>query len=277
MKFTNKVVVISGAGSGIGRACALLCAKKGARVAITDIDHDRLQETVALVKKEGAEVHNQILDVSDWSAWQSYCDAVIEHFGQVDVVLNNAGVTLGSFSIEEVSIEQFKWVMDINFWGMVYGTKAFLTHLKSRPESAVANISSILGLGAISDQGPYCASKFGIRGFTESLRMEAMVNFPHVNILSIHPGGIQTNIAKDANWGDKEISKEEQDKMAKEFEKTFINTADYAATTIVDALEKKKQRLLIGNDAKRMWRVINWFPVSYTKKLYDSMIKNIEL
>lgn len=277
MNLTNKVVVISGAGSGIGRATSLLCAKKGAKLAISDVDNDRLQETVAMIKNQGAEVHNQILDVSDWDAWQRYSDVVIQHFGQVDVVLNNAGVTLGSFSIEEVSIEQFKWVMDINFWGMVYGTKAFLTHLKGRPEAAVANISSILGLGAISDQGPYCASKFGIRGFTESLRMEAMIDFPHVNVLSIHPGGIQTNIARDANWGDKEISQAEQDKMAKEFEKTFINTADYAATTIVDALEKKKQRLLIGNDAKRMWRVINWFPVSYTKKLYNSLIKDIDV
>ena len=255
----------------------MLCAKKGAKLAISDIDNERLQDTVNSAKKMGVEVHSQILDVSDWEAWQKYSDAVVQHFGQVDIVLNNAGVTLGSFSIEEVTIEQFKWVMDINFWGMVYGTKAFLTHLKSRPEAAVANISSILGLGAISDQGPYCASKFGIRGFTESLRMEAMVNFPHVNILSIHPGGIQTNIAKDANWGEKEISQEERDKMAKEIEKSFINTADYAATTIVDALEKKKQRLLIGNDAKRMWRVINWFPVSYTKKLYDSFIKNIDI
>ncbi len=275
MDISGKVVVISGTGSGIGRATALLCAKKGANLAISDIDGMRLQETVDLVKAEGGEVHSQILDVKDWEGWKRYADAVISHFGHVDVVLNNAGVTIGSFTIEEVPMEKFEWVMDINFWGMVYGTKAFLTHLRGRPEATVVNISSILGLGAISEQGPYCSSKFAIRGFTESLRMEAMIDFPHVNVLSVHPGGIKTNIAADADWGDKIVTQEEKDQMAKDFEKTFINTAEYAANDIVTAIEKNKKRLLIGSDAKRMWRVINWFPVRYTKMLYNSLIKDI--
>lgn len=277
MELKDKVVVINGAGSGIGRATSLLCGDLGAKLAISDIDAKRLDETKALLIDKGTMVHSAILDVGDWEAYQSYAEDVMSHFDHVDIVLNNAGVALGSFTVEEISIEQFKWLMDINFWGMVYGTKVFLPHLKRRKESCLINISSILGLGAISEQSPYCASKFAIRGFTESLRMEAMIDFPHVNILSVHPGGIQTNIARDANWGDKEVDQKEKDRLAKEFEKTFINTPKYAAKAIVKAIKKNKKRLLIGKDAKSMWRVISWFPVGYTKLLYNSMIKDLDI
>lgn len=274
MVIKDKVVVISGVGSGIGRATALLCAKKGAHLAISDIDLSALRKTANEAAGLGANVQADVLDVADWDAFQMYGQKVLNYFGHVDIVINNAGVTLGSFSVEEVEIDKFKWLMDINFWGMVYGTKVFLPSIKSRPEGTVVNISSILGLGAIANQAPYCASKFGIRGFTESLRMEALAEFPHVNVLSVHPGGIQTNIARRANWGDKDVSEEDKERMAKQFEETFINTADYAAETIVDAIEKNKKRLLIGKDAKQMWRIIRWFPVSYVKKFYNTMIKD---
>ncbi len=269
--------MISGAGSGIGRASAIGFAKKGASLAISDIDQNRIKETVELLQKYNVDVHSTVLDVREWDNWQSYRKVVLDHFGHVDIVLNNAGVTLGPFTIEEVPIEKFKWVMDINFWGMVYGTKVFLSDLKSRPSACVANISSILGLGAISNQGPYCSSKFGIRGFNESLRMEALANFPHVNVLSIHPGGIQTRIARDADWGDQDVTEEHKNQQADEFEKSFINTPEYAANAIITAIEKDKTRLLIGKDAKDMWRMIRWFPVSYTKMFYKRIIKDLEL
>jgi len=277
MDINGKVVVISGAGSGIGRATAVLCAKMGASLAISDIIQSKIDETRKVVADLGAPVHSTTLDVGDWDAYQRYGTAVIDHFGHVDIVLNNAGVALGSFTVEEVTIERFKWLMDINFWGMVYGTKVFLPYLKQRQASTVINISSILGLGAISGNSAYCSSKFAIRGFTESLRMEAMVDFPHVNVLSVHPGGIQTNIARDANWGDKDVSQEEKDRLAAEVEKAFINTPEYAAKTIIKAVQKDKKRLLIGKDAKSMWRVIKWFPVGYTKLLYKSLVKDLEL
>jgi len=277
MDINGKVVVISGAGSGIGRATAVLCAKMGASLAISDISQSKIDETRKVVADLGAPVHSTTLDVGDWDAYQRYGTAVIDHFGHVDIVLNNAGVALGSFTVEEVTIERFKWLMDINFWGMVYGTKVFLPYLKQRQASTVINISSILGLGAISGNSAYCSSKFAIRGFTESLRMEAMVDFPHVNVLSVHPGGIQTNIARDANWGDKDVSQEEKDRLAAEVEKAFINTPEYAAKTIIKAVQKDKKRLLIGKDAKSMWRVIKWFPVGYTKLLYKSLVKDLEL
>ena len=277
MDVKNKVVVITGAGSGIGRASAIGFAQKGASVAISDIDQARIDETKEILQQYNVKVHSTVLDVRDWDAWQSYRKTVLDYFGQVDIVLNNAGVTLGPFTIEDVPLEKFRWVMDINFWGMVYGTKVFLPDLRSRPAACVANISSILGLGAISNQGPYCSSKFGIRGFNESLRMEAMADFPHVNVLSIHPGGIQTRIAKDADWSGQDVSEEQKNLQTEEFEKSFINTPAYAANAIITAIEKDKSRLLIGKDAKDMWRLIRWFPVSYTKKFYNRLIKDLDI
>jgi Short-chain alcohol dehydrogenase of unknown specificity len=272
MKIEKKVFVISGAGSGIGRACAIEAAKLGAYLAISDIDGDRLQKVAEEIKNLNAKLHSQILDVTDWAAYQSYATAVHDHYGQVDIVLNNAGIALGEYSVENVPIEDFRKVMDINFWGMVYGTKAFLPYVKSQSAGTIANISSILGLGAIMNNAPYCSSKFGIRGFTEALRMEAMHGFPHVRVLSIHPGGIQTNIARDAQWHD-DISEDEIKEKTKAFEKSFINTATYAAKTIIDAIKSDKERLLIGKDAKDIWRVIRWWPVSYTKKLLKYLKK----
>ena len=205
-----------------------------------------------------------------------YADDVVAHFGHVDIVINNAGVALGSFSTEEVSIDQFKWLMDINFWGMVYGSKAFLPYLRARSEGSLVNISSILGMAAITKQAAYCSSKFAIRGFSESLWMESSMDFPHIHILSVHPGGIQTNIARDARWGNKEISKEDKDKMATEFEKTFINTPEFAAAKIIHAIRKKKKRLLIGKDARQIWRLASWFPVGYTKFLLKRLLKELD-
>lgn len=276
MNIQGKVCVVSGAGSGIGRALALEMAKKGGRLAISDVDPQRLSDVSQELEELGAEVHSQTLDVRSWPGYQAYAQEVIDHFGQVDIVINNAGVALGSYTVENIPIDQFEWLMDINFWGMVYGTKVFLPHLRKRKEAAVANVSSILGLGAISNQSAYCSSKFAIRGFTESLRMESFVDFPQVNVLSIHPGGIQTNIAKDARWADDEVSKQEQEELAQNFEKTFINTPTYAANDIIEAIEKKKKRLLIGSDAKKMWRLISWFPVSYTQKFLKSFMKDAD-
>ena len=272
MKFNQKVVVISGAGSGIGKALALECAQKGAKLAISDISADNLTKTREEAEAIGAEVHATVLDVAHWEDYQAYAAQVVNHFSHVDIVINNAGVALGPFSVEETRLDEFEWLMDINFWGMVYGTKAFLPYLRRREEASLANVSSILGIGALAKNSAYCASKFAIRGFTETLRMEAAIEFPHVNILSIHPGGIQTNIVRNAKWNDERISEEEKAEKNAEFEKSFINTPAYAAKSIVKAIEKNKKRLLIGNDAKWMARVIGWFPVLYTKIMMKGLV-----
>ncbi len=276
MVLTQKVALITGAGSGIGQALAQKLEKEGCLLALSDLTIDALTETQGLLLHPEKH-HYYSLDVADWAAWQNYIVQVISTFGHLDIAINNAGVALGSFSAEEVSIENFKWLMDINFWGMVYGTKVCLPYLKKQNEACIANVSSILGLAAVSNQAPYCASKFGIRGFTESLRMEALINFPHVNVLSIHPGGIKTNIAKNSNWTGMDIDEHGKELMRKEFEKTFINTPLYAACEIVYAIKNDKKRLLIGRDARSIWRIVWFFPVKYTNILYHNFIKKLEV
>ncbi len=272
MDISQKVVVISGAGSGIGKALALECAKKGAKLAISDISAEHLSKIREEVESIGATVHSSILDVANWEDYQHYASQVAGHFTRVDVVINNAGVALGPFSVEETRLDEFEWLMNINFWGMVYGTKAFLPYLRKSKEATLANVSSILGMGALAKNSAYCSSKFAIRGFTETLRMEAAIEFPHVNILSIHPGGIQTNIVKNARWNDDRISEQEKADTNAEFEKSFINTPAYAAKAIIKAIEKKKKRLLIGSDARRLARIIQWFPVLYTKIMMNGLV-----
>ncbi len=278
MKLNDKVAVITGAGSGIGRALAVSLATRGCRLMLNDARGEALEETLALLGPTDEDsIRTQIFDVADWQAMEAFASKVAEHFGQVDLVINNAGVALGAYHAESVPIEDFKWLMDVNFWGMVYGSKAFLPHLKQRPEACLVNISSILGLLAVAKQSPYCASKFAIRGFTESLRMEAMMEFPHVNIMSVHPGGIKTNIARHSKWDKSDLTQEEREAMTAEFEKSFINTPDYAARTILKGVEKRKKRVIVGNDAWWMSKIAWWFPVSYTRVLIHTFMRKYDL
>ena len=275
MKDLNgKNAVVTGAGSGIGRALAIQLAKEGCNLGLNDFNQDSLAETVALIRKDSeCEIYSEVFDVSQYEKMEDFARNTREALGTMDIVINNAGVALGAYTVEDVPLKEFEWLMGINFWGMVYGSKAFLPQLKESAESCLVNISSVLGLGAIGRQAPYCSSKFAIRGFTESLRMEAALLFPHVTVISVHPGGIQTNIVKNARWLESPLSEEERKKVDSEFERSFINTPAYAANTIINGIKKKKQRVLIGKDAKRMWRVINWFPVRYTKYFINSIVK----
>lgn len=278
MQLKNKVAVVTGAGSGIGKATALRLAKEGCRLALNDVSEANLAVTSnEITDTFGTEIFVRNFDVSDWTAMQGFATEVTDHFGHADLVINNAGVALGSFSLEEVTIKDFEWLMGINFWGMVYGSKAFLPTLRSRKESCLVNISSILGLLAIGKQSPYCASKFAIRGFTESIRMEAMMDYPHVNVLSVHPGGIKTNIAKNSKWDSSAFSEEQKKAMKEEFEKSFINTPEYAANVIVKGILKNKKRVLIGKDARTMWRIARWFPVNYTKIMIRTFMQKYNL
>jgi butyryl-CoA dehydrogenase len=271
---TGKVAVITGVGSGIGRALAHELAREGCQVAMNDIHHHTLEETATSVNETyGTKTYTEAFDVADWARMQDFASNVANHFGGVDLVINNAGVALGAYTADEVSIEDFQWLMDINFWGMVYGSKAFLPFLKCRKAASLVNISSILGLAAIARQSAYCASKFAIRGFTESLRMEAMMDFPHVHVLSVHPGGIKTNIARNSKWNQRVFSDEEIQGLTEEFEKSFINTPEYAAKTIIRGVKKRKKRVLIGNDARQMWRFVRWFPTGYSKILIHTFLK----
>jgi NADP-dependent 3-hydroxy acid dehydrogenase YdfG len=248
--FQGKVAAITGAGSGIGRALALNLARQGAALALSDINLATVEETAQMVRELGVRVTSTKLDVADRSAVYAWADAAVKDHGQVNLIFNNAGVAVGS-TIEGVSYEDFEWIMGINFWGVVYGTKAFLPHLRASGDGHVINISSIFGIIAVPGNGTYNASKFAVRGFTEALRQECDMMGGAVSATCVHPGGIKTNIARDSRMADNLNGFLIKDaKSGKEnFEKMFLTSADKAASIILRAVKKNQRRVLVGPDA----------------------------
>lgn len=260
--FAAKVVVITGAGSGIGRALALKLARKGAFVAISDINEANLKETEAQVQALGGRVHAAKLDVADRKAFYRYADAVKTEFGKVDVVINNAGVTVNE-RIDALTYDDFEWIMNINFWGVVYGTKAFLPYLKESKEAYIVNVSSVFGLISFPTQGAYNASKFAVKGFTEALRYELADT--RVTPICIHPGGIDTNIMKHGRFhrGDDETLSHQQ--AIDQFHKFARTTPDEAADTIIQGIKSRNRRVLIGTDALVFDAMSRLLPGTYDK------------
>ena len=243
----GKVVVITGAGSGIGRALALNAANKGAILALSDVDEVGLLETVELARTQtGHEIRTDKLDVRDRDEMASYAASVKEQFGRVNVVINNAGVALhGDF--EEMSHEQFEWIMDINFWGVVNGTKEFLPHLIASGDGHVVNISSLFGLMGMPGQSAYNSSKFAVRGFSEALRLEMLIAKHPVKISCVHPGGIKTAIARNARTTESHDAATIAELFDKKLAKT---TAEKAAQVIIDGALAGRPRIVVGMDAK---------------------------
>jgi NADP-dependent 3-hydroxy acid dehydrogenase YdfG len=242
----NKVVVITGAGSGMGREMAVLAASRGALLAISDWNADGLAETVDLVKAAGArELRSDVLDVSDRGAMATYAAAVAEQFGRVNMVVNNAGVTVtGDF--EDMEYADFDWIVGINFLGVVNGTKEFLPHLIASGDGAVVNISSLFGLISMPGQTAYNATKYAVRGFTEALREEMLINRHPVTVTCIHPGGIKTGIARHG----RKTKGQDAEAIDNLFEKRLARMpADKAARIILDAAVAGKARQLVGIDA----------------------------
>ncbi|EFQ83739.1 oxidoreductase, short chain dehydrogenase/reductase family protein [Aeromicrobium marinum DSM 15272] len=246
--FTNKVAVVTGAGSGIGRALALELARRGARVAISDVDVRGLDETEALVRGLGGDVRSDVLDVSQRELVMTYADSVVEHFGRVNLVINNAGIAYFG-NTDETPFKDIERVMDVDFWGVVNGTKAFLPHLEASGDGHVVNISSIFGLFGVPSQGAYNAAKFAVRGFTEALAMEMRMSGKPVKVTCVHPGGIKTNIVRNSTAV--QTRSEDLQRMSNLFDKHLTRTtAAKAAEVILDGVEKGKVRVLIGPDAK---------------------------
>jgi NAD(P)-dependent dehydrogenase (short-subunit alcohol dehydrogenase family) len=242
--FTGKVAVVTGAASGIGRALAVELARRGAHLAICDVDLDGLAETAALAEAEGAQVRSDPLDVSQRELVLAYADTVVEHYGAVNLVFNNAGIAFTG-SVEQMSFKDIDRVMDVDFWGVVNGTKAFLPHLIASGDGHVINISSIFGLFSVPSQSAYNAAKFAVRGFTESLRQEMLNSNHQVAVTCVHPGGIKTNIARNSS----QVDGYDHDDLATSFDKLARTSPAKAAQVILKGVENNKARVLIGADA----------------------------
>ncbi len=263
MSLSNKsVAVITGAASGIGRALALrLAQEKIGGIAIADVNENGLNETFELVEKLNVPVSAHVVDVSKLEEVERFKDEVLAKHSRVTHLINNAGVGLfGSF--EQISLEDFEWLMNINFWGVVYGCKTFLPVLKQQESAHIVNLSSVFGFIAPPEQTAYCASKFAVRGFTESLKHELAGT--SVKVSSVHPGGIKTNIARNSRLG-KDTPEKYKTQGAKFFDQVAQTTAEQAAETIVRGIKKDNSRILIGKDAHAISYIHRIFPKSYLK------------
>ncbi|ADG78866.1 Short-chain dehydrogenase/reductase SDR OS=Tsukamurella paurometabola (strain ATCC 8368 / DSM/ CCUG 35730 / CIP 100753 / JCM 10117 / KCTC 9821 / NBRC 16120/ NCIMB 702349 / NCTC 13040) OX=521096 GN=Tpau_2257 PE=3 SV=1 [Tsukamurella paurometabola] len=244
--FHDKVAVITGAASGMGRELALELARRGARLSLCDYDPAGLEETAESARAIGAEVHVKVVNVGEREQILAYADEVVEHYGVVNLLFNNAGVAHHA-PVEQTSFKEYDRVMDIDFWGVVNGTKAFLPHLIASGDAHIVNTSSIFGLFAVGGQSAYNAAKFAVRGFTEALRIEMLSSDHAVGVSCVHPGGIKTAICRNATVAEGQ----NQAAFAAFFDQHLARTeADAAARTILDGVRHNRGKILIGADAR---------------------------
>jgi NAD(P)-dependent dehydrogenase (short-subunit alcohol dehydrogenase family) len=274
MGFLNEgVAVITGAGSGMGRCLAQQLAAMGSSLAISDADEKGLAETVALLGSPKGKVTQHIVNVADEARMKAFAEEVAAHHGRATVLFNNAGVAvLGKF--DDLSIEDIRWLMDVNFWGVIYGVFYFMPLLKKERRAHIVNTSSVFGLVGVAGQTAYCASKFAVRGFSESLRNE--LDGTNVFVTSVHPGGIKTAIAKRAKLGARAKTNLYQDSVSR-FERVAITTPAEAAARILKGVEKYEPRVLIGRDCKMADILQRLRPTGYwklvAKKIQDPDLK----
>lgn len=275
MKTLNdRVAAITGAASGIGRATAVLFAQQGCHLALSDVDEEGLAETAA--QCGSVKVTTAKIDVADRTRVHAWADDVVRDHGRVHVIVNNAGVGLGA-TVEAMSYEDLDWLMGINFWGVVHGTKAFLPHIKRAGEGHIVNISSVFGLIGVPTQSAYNAAKFAVRGFTESLREEMEIEGSNVGVTCVHPGGIKTNIARrarlrtSAEWGARDA-----ETTAAQFDRVARSTPEDAARAILKAILGNRRRQLIGADAVMIDVMQRLLPESYQRLLIAGARRRIK-
>jgi NAD(P)-dependent dehydrogenase (short-subunit alcohol dehydrogenase family) len=270
----DKVAVVTGAGSGIGRRLALELAGRGARLAISDVDEEGLATTAELVRARGADVHTARLDVADREAVLAYAATVADHFGVVHQVYNNAGVA-SSGSVLDGEWSEYDHVLGINLFGVIHGTKAFLPHLIASGDGHVVNVSSLNGIMAQPGMSAYCTSKFGVRGFTESLRAELLAAGHPVQVSVVHPGGVRTNIAtaamQYARAQGQEMTAAEEARHRAYTEKLLRMPPQQAARIVVDGVEAGRPRILVGNDARAVDLLVRLVP-----RLYPVLVARAE-
>jgi NAD(P)-dependent dehydrogenase (short-subunit alcohol dehydrogenase family) len=262
MSFVSEgVAVVTGAGSGIGRALALRLAEMGSAVALADVDEAGMMETVSLLGERRAAVSTHVVDVADEEAMRNFADDVVARYGRVTLLINNAGVALyGNF--EEIALEDFRWLMSINFWGMVYGVKYFLPVLRRQPRGHIANLSSVFGMVAPPGQCAYATSKFAVRGFTEALRHELAGS--NVGVSVVHPAGVKTSIARRARLAAGVPETRKTEGIAT-FARLATSSPERAAERILRGVERRQQRILIGAAARVIDVMQRIRPASYWK------------
>jgi NAD(P)-dependent dehydrogenase (short-subunit alcohol dehydrogenase family) len=259
MKLSGRTALVTGAASGIGRALAVALARRGTNLALADVNEAGLDEPCTLAATSSVRVSAHRLDVGDAAAIAAFPEQIAASHPGIDLLINNAGVALGG-SFEQTATEDFEWLFSINFWGVVRMTRAFLPMLHRSDDARIVNVSSIFGIVAPPGQTAYSASKFAVRGFSESLRRE-LARTP-IGVTTVHPGGVATSIAKNARAA-KDIPAEVLARQMKGWERMLRLPPESAAETIVRAVERRRARVLVGNDAKLAALAERLFPTSY--------------
>lgn len=268
------MAVVTGAASGIGRALAVQLAEKGCHLALVDWNGAALEEVATSLRAGGRRVTAHVVDVSNRVAVGELAREVISLHGECHVLVNNAGVAVDA-RIEDVTPEDFEWIVGVNFWGVVHGCKAFLPHLRRVDEAHIVNVSSVFGLIGVPRNGPYCATKFAVRGFSEALWTE--LQGTNVGVTCVHPGGVRTNIVQNARLADEQ----ERATIVREFGKAARMSPETAAANIVTAIERNSARLRLGPETYAMdWlkrlapvgtqRLVGWFTVRAERRLRTS-------
>lgn len=258
--FNNKVVVITGAGSGIGRELAIKAASLGAKLALSDINKASLEETKFLIPEE-VKANLYVVDVSSKDAVFKYAEDVIQDFGDVDYVFNNAGTSVMA-SFEHLLIEEIEKVININLWGVIYGCKAFLPHMLKKKDGCIVNISSVFGLAGMPVSSAYNMSKFAVRGLTETLWNEFDYEKTGVRAVLVHPGGIKTNI-NGSSEGVGKVTGNIEDKWLPKIEGEMVTPANECAEEIINKIMRGDRRILVGEGAASLFRLVRLFPNKY--------------
>lgn len=266
----DSICVITGAASGIGAATAKALAAEGATIIGCDLRMDMLKQVAADIEAAGGKMDTHQLDVADRDAVFALAAKVEKKYGSADLVLNNAGVAHGA-TVEEITMDNFQWIMDINFWGVVHGSQAFLPQMLKAGRGHIANVSSIFGLVGVPTQSAYNAAKFGVLGFTEALRHET--RDAGLNVTTIHPGGINTNIVRHARFQQGPDMEAEREEAIERFRQFTMTEPEGAAKTIIKGLKKNKARILIGFDAYYVDWARRLLPAKYMTLL--PFLKNI--
>ena len=273
--FKDKVAVVTGAGSGMGRYLSVLLAKEGADVVVCDVNQETLNETVEMLRKYNVSVSSHVLDVADKEAIEALPQKVKDQHGKVDLVFNNAGVSTGKH-FKDMEEENWDWVMGINLHGVINSTRAFIPHLIDRPEAAIVNTSSIFGMVAVPGQTVYHATKFAVRGFTESLALEMAETNENLQIHCVHPGHVGTNIVANSRMDEEDLQTNEEgrssiftrdqpttiEEMSDSFREGGMHPSK-AAQIILNGVKKNKRRIFIGLDSKLLELSQRIFPNKY--------------